>query len=152
VAAELTNSASDAAALPKVLKAVQANPGQSPGQALADTGYRSEAVFQQLDNGPTQLIVALGREGKEQLKLVARLQSDEGKEAYGKRKWIAEPPTLRGPGWGWPLERNKGGACRTRHAGDIRARGHPRPGPARATNFCRPDSYGLRFARGCAAS
>jgi transposase len=106
VAAELTNNASDAAELPKMLKAVEANLGQAPAQVLADTGYRSEAVFEQLADGPTELIVALGREGKEQLKfdatrsprtaeMAAKLQSDEGQAAYRKRKWIAEPPN----GW-----------------------------------------------------
>ena len=106
VAAELTNSASDAAELPKVLAAVQANLGEAPAQLLADTGYRSEAVFARLASSPTELVVALGREGKQQLKfdpkrnphiaqMAARLQSDEGQAAYRKRKWIAEPPN----GW-----------------------------------------------------
>jgi len=51
-------------------------------------------------------VLALGREGKRQLKfdpkrsphiaqMAARLQSDEGQAAYRKRKWIAEPPN----GW-----------------------------------------------------
>ena len=106
VAAELTNNASDAGELPRMLRAVQGNLGQLPGQALADTGYRSEAVFEELADGPTELVVALGREGKQQLKfdaqhkprsaeMAARLQSDEGQAAYRKRKWIAEPPN----GW-----------------------------------------------------
>lgn len=106
VAAKLTNNASDAAELPQVLKAVQDNLGQLPQQVLADTGYRSEAVFEQLAEGPTELVVALGREGKQQLKfdaqrnprsaeMAARLQSEEGQLAYRKRKWIAEPPN----GW-----------------------------------------------------
>jgi transposase len=106
VAAELTNNASDAAELPTMLQAVQANLGQLPAQALADTGYRSEAVFELLADGPTELIVALGREGKQQLKfdparspriaeMAARLQTEEARVAYRKRKWIAEPPN----GW-----------------------------------------------------
>jgi transposase len=106
VAAELTNNASDAGELPKMLQAVQDNLGEAPAQALADTGYRSEAVFEQLANGPTELVVALGREGKQQLHfepaakpytaaMAAKLQTDEGKQAYRKRKWIAEPPN----GW-----------------------------------------------------
>jgi hypothetical protein len=64
-------------------------------------------VFEQLADGPTELVVALGREGKQQLHfdpagkphtaaMAARLQkTDEGKAAYRKRKWIAEPPN----GW-----------------------------------------------------
>jgi transposase len=106
VAAELTNNASDAGELPRMLQAVQNNVGEAPTQALADTGYRSEAVFEQLADGPTELVVALGREGKQQLHfepagkphtaaMAAKLQTDEGKAAYRKRKWIAEPPN----GW-----------------------------------------------------
>jgi transposase len=106
VAAELTNSASDAAELPRMLQAVQDNLGQLPEQALADTGYRSEAVFEQLAGGPTELVVALGREGKQQLKfdavrsprtaeMAVKLQTEQGQAAYRKRKWIAEPPN----GW-----------------------------------------------------
>ena len=106
VAAELINNASDAGELPRMLQAVQNNLGEAPAQVLADTGYRSEAVFEQLADGPTELVVALGREGKQQLHfepagkphtaaMAAKLQTDEGKDAYRKRKWIAEPPN----GW-----------------------------------------------------
>lgn len=106
VAAELTNNASDAGELPTMLQAVKANLGQLPEQALADTGYRSEEVFQALAGCGTELVVALGREGKEQLQfdphkyprtaqMAAKLQSDQGKAAYRRRKWIAEPPN----GW-----------------------------------------------------
>jgi transposase len=106
VAAELTNNASDAAELPKMIEAVKDNLGELPRQALADAGYRSEAVFEKFAGGDTQLIVALGREGKEQLNfdadrnprtaaMASKLQSDEGQAAYRKRKWIAEPPN----GW-----------------------------------------------------
>lgn len=106
VAAELTNNASDAGELPRMLQAVHNNLGEAPTQALADTGYRSEGVFEQLADGPTELVVALGREGKQQLHfnqagkphtaaMAAKLQTDQGKDAYRKRKWIAEPPN----GW-----------------------------------------------------
>lgn len=106
VAAELTNSASDAAELPKMIEAVKSNLGQAPRQALADTGYRSEAVFEQFASAETELVVAPGREGKEQLPfhadrnphsaaMAAKLQSNEGRAAYRRRKWIAEPPN----GW-----------------------------------------------------
>jgi transposase len=106
VAAEVTNCASDAAELPRMLQAVQNNLGEAPTQALADTGYRSEAVFEQFADGPTELVVALGREGKRQLhfdpagkphtaEMAVKLQSEHGKAAYRKRKWIAEPPN----GW-----------------------------------------------------
>ena len=106
VAAELTNIGSDAAELPRMLAAIKSNLGQAPRQALADTGYRSEAVFEQLANGETEIVVSMGREAKQQVKfhhdrnpysaaMAAKLQSDAGKQAYRKRKWIAEPPN----GW-----------------------------------------------------
>jgi transposase len=106
VAAELTNCGSDAGELPGLLEAVRRNLGQAPAQVLADTGYRSEAVFEQLADGPTDLVVAIGREGKEQLPfhadrkpysaaMATKLRSPEGQAAYRKRKWIAEPPN----GW-----------------------------------------------------
>lgn len=106
VAAELTNIGSDAAELPKMLAAIKDNLGQAPRQALADTGYRSEAVFEQLADGETEIVVSMGREGKQQVKfhhdrnpysaaMAAKVKSDAGKRAYRKRKWIAEPPN----GW-----------------------------------------------------
>ena len=106
VAAELTNCSSDAGALPPMLQAVRANLGALPGQVLADTGYRAEAVFEALADSGCDLVVALGREGKRTLRLdaqrspwtaamAARLQTSQGKAAYRRRKWIAEPPN----GW-----------------------------------------------------
>lgn len=106
VAAELTNSASDAAQLPVMLQAVSDNLGQRPRQVLADTGYRGESVFEQLANCGTDVIVSLGREGKKLVRfdrqrspltaqMADKLQTDAAKEAYRRRKWIAEPPN----GW-----------------------------------------------------
>lgn len=106
VAAEVTNVAADSAQLPVMLDAIQANLAALPGQALADAGYRSEAVFEQLSTSRVELIVALGREGKERAQIDAesyprtaamhdKLLSAEGQKAYRKRKWIAEPPN----GW-----------------------------------------------------
>ena len=48
VAAELTNNASDAGELAPILAAVQRNLGAAPQQLLADTGYKSESVFETL--------------------------------------------------------------------------------------------------------
>lgn len=106
VAAELTNNASDGGQLPGMLQAVRENLGQPPCQALADTGYRSEQTFSELNGCGTELVVALGREGKQQLnfdrqrnphtaQMADKLASDAGKAAYRRRKWIAEPPN----GW-----------------------------------------------------
>ncbi|MBN9424193.1 MAG: IS1182 family transposase, partial [Candidatus Accumulibacter sp.] len=67
VAAELSNNAADSDRLPVLLAAVKANLGEDARQVLADAGFRSEAVFEQLKDSPSELIVALGREGKQAL-------------------------------------------------------------------------------------
>jgi transposase len=106
VAAELTNNASDAGELPTMLQAVKNNLGALPEQALADTGYKSEAVFEALADSGCDLVVALGREGKQALRfdpersphtaaMEAKLQTDDARAAYRRRKWLAEPPN----GW-----------------------------------------------------
>jgi transposase len=105
VAAELVNCAADAGELPKMLEAVRDNLGAYPAQTLADAGYRSEAVFEALGRH-TELIVALGREGKEQVQvkadslpltaaMAAKMQTEPARTAYRRRKWLAEPPN----GW-----------------------------------------------------
>jgi transposase len=106
VAAELVNNAADVGQLVPMLQAVKANTGQAPEQALADAGYRSEDNCKALAGSGTELVVAMGREGKRSAEvdaqkspytaaMVAKLQTDAGKAAYRKRKWIAEPPN----GW-----------------------------------------------------
>lgn len=105
VAAELINNASDARELPAMVEAVKETLGAYPGQTLADAGYRSEAVFAALA-GRTDLVVAIGREGKEHrainevsLPLTAamaqKMKTPEARDAYRRRKWLAEPPN----GW-----------------------------------------------------
>ena len=106
VAAEVGNNAADVGQLLPMLQAVHDNNGQAPQQALADAGYRSEANFAGLTGSTTELVVALGREGKRcaevdaqrnprTAEMAAKLQTAEGKAAYRRRKWIAEPPN----GW-----------------------------------------------------
>ncbi len=106
VAAELSNNAADVHQLVPMLQAVKANTGELPRQGLADAGYRSEDNFEQLAQVPIELVVALGREGKQQAQIdperhphtaamAAKLQTEGGKTAYRRRKWIAEPPN----GW-----------------------------------------------------
>lgn len=103
VAAELDNAAPDANWLLPMLQAVEHNLDALPELALADAGYRSE---ENLKNAPIELVVALGREGKAQAEVDAtqyphtaamatKLKTEEGRVAYRKRKWIAEPPN----GW-----------------------------------------------------
>jgi len=97
VAAELTNNASDAGELPAMLRATEANVGSTPQQVLADTGYKSEAVFEALAGSNCDVVVALGREGKSQLAvdpermphtaaMAHKLQTDAGRKAYARRK------------------------------------------------------------------
>ena len=109
VAAEVVNTSSDVQQLPKVLDAVKAETGQQAQQVLADAGYRSEAIMAELTKTlpQTELVIALGREGKQKtqpadaqryphtLAMRAKLQTEQAKAAYRKRKWIAEPPN----GW-----------------------------------------------------
>ena len=106
VAAELGNNVADVGQLLPMLQAVQDNVGALPKQGLADAGYRSEDNFAKTKDSPTQLVVALGREGKRQAQvdagthphtaaMAAKLQTAQGRAAYRRRKWIAEPPN----GW-----------------------------------------------------
>jgi transposase len=105
VAAELVNCAADVGELPKMLQAVHDNLGAYPAQTLADAGYRSEAVFEELGER-TDLIVALGREGKKHVEINAdslprtaamaeKMKTEPARTAYRRRKWLAEPPN----GW-----------------------------------------------------
>ena len=105
VAAELGNCAADVGELPRVLHAVKDNVGAYPVQTLADAGYRSETVFEQLAEH-TELVVALGREGKKHVEInpaslprtaamAAKMHTEETRTAYRRRKWLAEPPN----GW-----------------------------------------------------
>ena len=86
-----------------MIQAVGDNLGELPELGLADAGYRSE---DNLKRAPIELVVALGREGKEHAEIdaqqyphtaamAAKLKTEQGRAAYRKRKWIAEPPN----GW-----------------------------------------------------
>ncbi|MDP9877829.1 transposase/predicted transcriptional regulator [Variovorax boronicumulans] len=105
VAAELINNASDVRELPTMLAAVKDTLGAYPEQTLADAGYRSEAVFAAL-TGCTDLVVTIERDGKEHraideaslpltAAMAAKMKTHEAREAYRRRKWLAEPPN----GW-----------------------------------------------------
>lgn len=109
VAAEVVNTSSDVQQLPMVLAALKAHTGEHASQVLADAGYRSEAVMAELatTQPDTELVIALGREGKVLAKprdakryphtvaMAAKFETVQGKADYRKRKWIAEPPN----GW-----------------------------------------------------
>lgn len=106
VAAELTDCAADSGQLPVMAEAVQRTVGALPQRLLADAGYRSEAALAALANRPCEVIVALGREGREDTRIDAQkyphtarmadtLKSEAGKAAYRRRKAIVEAPN----GW-----------------------------------------------------
>lgn len=106
VAAELTNNGADNDRLPVLLQAVQDTLKATPELALADAGFRAENVFEQLAEHPTEIIVALGREGRDDVKIdpqkyprtavmANKLASARGEAAYRRRKAIVEPPN----GW-----------------------------------------------------
>lgn len=103
VAAELTNCAADSRALPAMLAAVAANVGEMPAQTLADAGFRSEAVLEMVASDHGEVIVALGREGRDDAKInaekyphtaamAAKLKTVQGDAAYRRRKSIVEAP------------------------------------------------------------
>jgi hypothetical protein len=105
VAAELINNVSDVHELPTMVEAVKSARGAYPQQTLADAGYRSEAVFEAL-TGCTDLVVAIGREGKGHraineatllltAAMAAKMKTQEARDAHRRRKWLAEPPN----GW-----------------------------------------------------
>jgi transposase len=106
VAAELTDCAADSGQLPVMVDVVERTLGALPEQFLADAGYRSEAALEALAKKRCEVIVALGREGRKHAgidaekyprtaQMAAKLQSDEGKAAYRRRKAIVEAPN----GW-----------------------------------------------------
>jgi transposase len=106
VAAELSNQGPDNDRLPVLLQAVEDTLGAAPEIALADAGFRAEQIFEQLASHPTEIIVALGKEGRDNAKIdpnryprtaamVDKLASQRGKAAYRRRKAIVEPPN----GW-----------------------------------------------------
>jgi transposase/IS5 family transposase len=102
IANGLTNNAADNGELLPMIEAVENNLGELPQRVLADSGYRSEQAFAELEKKGVQALVALGREGKDRTAIdpqrypatarrVERLTSAEGQAHYRRRKVIPEP-------------------------------------------------------------
>ena len=83
-----------------------AAPASSLVWCWPDAGYLSEAVLKQLGASTTEVIVALGREGRQQAGINAdkrpltaamgdKPQSAEGQAKYRRRKAIVKPPNAR---------------------------------------------------------
>lgn len=105
VVAELTQCAADSGELPGMIAAVERNTGAAPAVVLADAGYRSEAALARLAvSAPaTEVLVALGREGKRRVAInadtlphtaamAAKMEHLDGRGRYRRRKAIVEPP------------------------------------------------------------
>lgn len=102
IANGLTNNAADNGELLPMIKAVEDNLGELPQRVLADSGYRSEQAFAELEEKGVQALVALGREDKDRTaidperypataRMARRLASAEGQAHYRRRKVIPEP-------------------------------------------------------------
>jgi transposase len=102
VAAKVTQSASDHDELLPVLEEIRSNVGQLPQAVLADAGYRSEENFEKLEASQIDAYVALGRERKTAKvknedkypathRMKQKLEAEEGRQRYSKRKSIVEP-------------------------------------------------------------
>jgi Transposase DDE domain/Transposase IS116/IS110/IS902 family len=90
----------------RLLQAVQDTLKAAPELALADAGFRAEDVFKHLADHRAEIIVALGREGRDDVKIdpqkyphtaamADKLGTDRAKAAYRRRKAIVELPN----GW-----------------------------------------------------
>ena len=102
VAAEVTQSAADAEQLlPMVEKIIEVTQ-ESPGEVLADAGYRSEANLQGLEVKKIDGYVSLGREGKSgsvvtspenpaTSRMQEKLATEKGRKTYSRRKGVVEP-------------------------------------------------------------
>jgi transposase len=102
LAAKVTQSGADHDELLPVLEEARANVGQFPQAVLADAGYRSEENLQKLEVSRIEAYVALGREGKKAKvtnedkhpatqRMKQKLETEEGRKCYSKRKSIVEP-------------------------------------------------------------
>lgn len=102
VANGLTNNAADSGQLLPMVAEVKKNLGKQAERVLADSGYRSEDNFTELEEQGVEALVALGREGKNggavdperypaTARMASRLASKEGQAHYRRRKVIPEP-------------------------------------------------------------
>lgn len=102
VATEVTQSAADAEQLLPMVEKILAVTQESPGEVLADAGYRSEANLQGLEDKKIDGYVSLGREGKSgsvvaspenpaTSRMQKKLATEKGRKTYSRRKGVVEP-------------------------------------------------------------
>ena len=106
VGAEVTDNASDQGQLIPMVDAAAETCGETPAQVLADAGYCNERDLQALKERDIDGYVALGREGgtaaavdadehPAKARMAEKLESEDGRRRYARRKWMAEAPV----GW-----------------------------------------------------
>ncbi len=102
IAAQVTQHVADSDELRPMIDAVESNTGELPTRVLADTGYKSEANLQMLEDRGVDGYVAVGRERKTARPIAAdkvatqrmakKLLTKRGRKLYAKRKHLGEPP------------------------------------------------------------
>ena len=101
VAAGITQCAADNGELLPMLDGAIENSEMDPGQLLADSGYKSEDNFKELESREIDAYIPLGREGRNQgigpdkpasQRMQHKLKTKRGRRRYAKRKHIAESP------------------------------------------------------------
>jgi transposase len=98
VAQQLTNEQADAGLVAPMLEQCEVQAGARPKQALIDAGYWSEANGAMDGQDGTDLVIATVRWARENPdqhpqrdRMDAKLESEEGKEAYAQRGYTVEP-------------------------------------------------------------
>lgn len=107
VATELSVTPRDEASLEPVLDEIEANTGERPGRALADSGYLTEATLEAMEAREQQCLIAVGREGKKpkwpkkplSQKMHRTLRLPWARDLYRHRKTQGERPfaVIKGP-------------------------------------------------------
>ncbi len=101
VAADVGNNAADSEYFIPMVDQAEKNMNTKPENALADSGYKSESNFNEINKRKIRAYISLGREGKDAKKNInpklkkamkRRLEGTRGKKMYRKRKGIVEPP------------------------------------------------------------
>ena len=106
VATVVTSSASDQSRMLPLVDDVRTTFGERPETVLADAGYCNEAGLAALKERAVNAYVALGREGKHEIRVNAdkypatarmgkKLATSSGRAQYAQRKWLSEAPN----GW-----------------------------------------------------
>ena len=103
VAVGVSNNASGRGRLTPLAREVESTRGRRPETVLADAGYCNEADLAELKARGVDGYVALGREGRREVKVDAekhpakaamaeKLATEAGRAQYAQRKWLSEAP------------------------------------------------------------